>query len=811
MDWYLIEGGCKQMFEIKKSVEIFTIVGLILNLLISSCSSGDNSGTGQSNASADSAGTPVQVSVSATDPDGDQLHYRWASTEGTINNVDAPTTTWIVPTGTGLQFAYVVVSDGKGGYTESRAAALTYDQTPPQPTGPADITPPPLKGNAGYIWGSVFFKSSFGRNVYLPNVTVTLAPDGAKTVTDSKGEFFISNLRTDISYTATYQISGASNETLSPITASTPRTSRSNILAKELSLSNRVVVAGHVRLADQGFCGIRNEFFADTRPADVRDPRLFAVDDSGTAHTYGTAQLLDNLGNPLTAQTFPINHYGDFVIVRTSVTAGQVAKVRVRCDADGSAHDSPTFSIGVATNPPSQFSGAIKVPFVITVPNSRPTVKSMVVLRNGQDVGRPDLPKPRTLFTNLDGTSPRFGIDDDARNLIAEISSTPGDDTFFTYKGIDTRRSACAYYRAIGAVQGCDENGSPTGAQLTLNQWKATYNLFPFSGGNPNNLPASDGHEVRIQYVNRSDLNLVRDMQAVKLSNGDLAYNVCNYPGPQDVNNPLGAPKEIGAEQQADIDLAIENARRSIGMIVCVAMDYSPVTRLTRFYTFGPTGKLFLSVSLDGRREKFMPGSCTACHGGAAYGGRYPDDGTGRPDIQSHWQPFDMSNLKVKFSSQDELNAIKLAIKTLNQRMVGGGAVPPDPRYDPMTTPRTRELITNWYKIDRPGRPAGLSPLDQDPSFIPQSVTNNFGGPTLSTIYKQIIQPGCQTCHAAQGTTTVDIPELTDTTRVCGGSEILDRNHTMPNSLVPFERFWLDPSLPPLLGCGTKPTKHHAL
>ena len=50
---------------------------LLIIPLVLSCSSSDNSGG--SSPTANTAGTTVQVSVSATDPDGDQLHYRWAA------------------------------------------------------------------------------------------------------------------------------------------------------------------------------------------------------------------------------------------------------------------------------------------------------------------------------------------------------------------------------------------------------------------------------------------------------------------------------------------------------------------------------------------------------------------------------------------------------------------------------------------------------------------------------------------------------------------------------------------------------------
>lgn len=737
------------------------------------CGNGDNGASTSASSSSSAAGTPVQVSVSATDPDNDQLHYRWAVTEGTINNVDAPATTWIVPPGTGLQFAYVVVSDNRGGYTESRAAALTFDQNPQPLTPAADIIPSVPTGNARYIWGSVSYSpAQFGRQVYLPNVTVTLSP-GRSTVTDMKGQFFFSNVPNG-TYNVTYQLPGAPSETQTlTVDNNTPLPTSPSFgyIPIQLSLSSTLNVAGSVRHADHSFCGIRNEFFTNSSAQN-----LFTGPISGGARLFTAT-------NSVLSDSFAINHYGDFLIVRGSVIAGTQAKVRITCD--NGVGDSAVISLPAL--------GPAKVS-AVTLQNSRPIVRSMSVVANGQDVGRPDLPKPRTLFTSLSGTNTTFND----QSLIAEIIHTPGDDAFLTYKGIDTRKSACAYYRAIGAVEGCDANGNPTGAQLTLAQWKSKFNLSPFSNTNPDAIPLAPGtQEVKILYINKADLNFVRDMQAVKLADGNIAYNVCNYPGPQDVNNPLGAPKEIGTETQADIDLAIENARRTIGMVSCVAMDYSAIPGVnggapfTKFYIFGPTGKLFLSVSLDGRREKFMPGTCTNCHGGDAYGGRFPDDGSGRPDIKSRWQPFDMANLV--FSSQQDMDVANASIKTLNQMLVGQG-------LETLTTDRTKSLISGWYLNNS---------STQNSDFIPVGAPPAPAGQSAVSFYRSITQPMCQTCHAAQRVNE----NLTDSTKVCGGSSILEQNHTMTNALVPFERFWLDSTLPPKLnlGCNSKPLNHPAL
>src|SRR4051812_6087088 len=71
---------------------------------------------------ADSGVTKTYLSVAAADADGDGLHYQWRVTGGTIDNRDAKETVWTMPDGPGLHFAYVTVSDGKGGYAEQQYA-----------------------------------------------------------------------------------------------------------------------------------------------------------------------------------------------------------------------------------------------------------------------------------------------------------------------------------------------------------------------------------------------------------------------------------------------------------------------------------------------------------------------------------------------------------------------------------------------------------------------------------------------------------------------------------------------------------------
>jgi hypothetical protein len=777
------------------------VLGLVLcSATLSACGGSDTPGTSSTTPSGTppaTTGTTVQVSVNATDPDGDTLHYRWAVTEGTINNVDKSSTTWTVPPGSGLQFAYVLVSDNKGGYTEFRAAGLTMAAVPQQSS--ASITPPADSGK-GFIWGTLFY-DGFGRQVYLPDWDVQVTgPDGTfDTKTDMKGEFFFPGLNLAATYSFSYKIPGQANFTTTSqsISTSTLPTSPSSptYSRQKVTLTGTLHIAGTVRMNDRlpngqpypSYCGVRDEFFTRPGTSNMLDGPI-----------SGTVELLDannnTVGTPNPRPRATVNHYGDYLIVLNQLALAPVGpKVRVRCE--DLIEDR---SVNLAA-----LSGQQNGPF-FTLDNSRPVVNKMTVTLNGRDVGRPDLPTPVKLKT------------------IPEMDLAPGDDAFLAYKGLDTRKGACAYYKAIGAVQGCDADGFPTGAQLTLSQWRKNFNL---SAGDPN--------EVTAQFVNSMDLNFGRDYQGIKLPNDVVAINVCNYPGPQDVTSPDGRPRKIGEETQADINLSIENMRRGIGKIVCVAMDYSAIPNINggnpfiKFYIFGPTEKLLLSVSLDGRREKFMPGVCVGCHGGDNYGGNFPEDGSGRANIGSYFLPFDVANFA--FSTSDPtLTRDKLLgpLRQLNELLT---SIPVSQPTKPVTTNARSLITTQWYPNDTTNE----QQLPVPPNYLNQQIVGN--GTTACTVchasgstpgplnaeamYSTVIGPSCAVCHASNSIVGEPLaggqPPITFFGRppghylrqnglhgphtVCGGSQDLKMNHTMPNALATFERFWLTPDQPAAL------------
>jgi mono/diheme cytochrome c family protein len=368
---------------------------------------------------------------------------------------------------------------------------------------------------------------------------------------------------------------------------------------------------------------------------------------------------------------------------------------------------------------------------------------------------------------------------------------------FLSAKGIDSRASACRYYQAIGAVSACDGSGTPKEPKegrvekeakepeesrqpgklqgaITFDDWKRATGLAPFGRGGAT--------EVSATYVNRVDLGLTRNHHSVSYGPGQVAAYVCNHLGPLDGS-------------KAAIDTAVDNAVHGRNLVACVGMDHGVTPGVngdqpfTRFLIFGPSGELLPSVNLDGRREKFVPGVCVACHGGSKYAGRYPTSGPSRADIGAHFLPYDTGNFA--FSTQVGLREVDqaAALKALNLNVLQTGPTPP-----------TQELIAGWYAD-------GGTLLDKD--YLPTSWAPT--SPVAQTFYREVYARSCRTCHVAFGETLNfdhfdnlaftahpdgngalgERGSLRTAISACSGfSASFVRNFSMPNSLTTFNLFW---------------------
>ena len=712
---------------------------------------------------AQSAGTSrtVALSVAVTDKSGGRLHYRWRSSDGAITNVDAPTTTWALPPGgPGVHFAYVMVSNGMGGYTQRRIAVIT-DSLPPAPgytvaaASANRLRPPPgaaQRGDyfKGYIETAGYTEPNGNpRAVYEPNVLVHLQdpnnsairfPANRDVVTDYKGQYVIAGVPANGAYEAHCSIPSlgiadqlCAYETTLPDSA-TPDYFPGYAAVDATGTQYVPWVGGALHLADGSPCGVQDEFF--------------------NVHATATATLLSAApGYKVLAGPVPVNEFGDFAL---PYRAG-AALVRLRCE--GAA----PLIVGFAADPAS---GDYNAGTSVLSTAQAPLVTDMSATLNGAPVGK-FLPPPSG-----------FASDVLSRN-----------DGFLTSKGIDSRRGACQYYRAIGAVQDCDDNGNFKGTVLTYDDWQRSVRIGPYV--------RTGTRQYSANFINRADLNLARQHVSVSYGPQQTAAVVCNHLGP-----PANDPQQLLNPSQADIDTAVLNAVANKNLVACVAMDYFAYAGVNggkpfvRFMIFGPDGSLLPSVNLDGRAEKFVPGTCVVCHGGSHYQGKYPENGSGFADIGAHFLPYDTGNFE--FANAPGLTAPEQeeSIYRLNQNVLNTGP-----------TVAEQELIAGWY-------PGGSHALDLN--YIPSSwITPSVVQPssTVTDFYTKVMARSCRGCHVSQIEAynfdhEYNIDQLADVFTVpprsplfadpnyefvrsiCGGKRGIQRDHMMPNSLVTFNRFW---------------------
>lgn len=351
---------------------------------------------------------------------------------------------------------------------------------------------------------------------------------------------------------------------------------------------------------------------------------------------------------------------------------------------------------GLTADAQIQIEGAQPVPaavgeVVTNLDSMVPAVTGMTALFSGTNVGI-FLPPPAAV-------SPRH---EDARE----------EDVFLTAKGIDSRPSAWKYYQAIGAITEYDaEHDRPIGG-ITFDDWKRHTRMDPYA--------TAGKHDVTATYVNRVDLNLTRVHHSISYGSNAVAAYVCNFLGP-------------AADNQGEVNKAINNAVNGRNLVACVAMDDTVTAGVnggrpfTRFLIFGPNGRLLPSINLDGEGEKFVPGACVACHGGDHYAGSFPPTGSPSPDIGAHFLPYDTGNFS--FATNSGLTEVdeESAIHQLNLNVLDAGP-----------TPASRELIAGWYQ-------SGAGILDKD--YVPPS----YAGKSTNAIafYKEIYAKSCRTCHVA--------------------------------------------------------------
>jgi len=658
----------------------------------------------------------VSVEVNVTDAPGDVLSYRWRATDGQIVNINAATTIWTLPPGPGLHFAYVQVANGNGGYTERRVAVSTENIGSPLSRNfvPRDPTPPAAPKETGSTFRVSVVTDLTSHLVYGANIPVYMEKLSTGEIspilsTDLKGEAIFRNL-----IPGNYALFCSLDEgqtfidcTGDPIIIDSEAQTYTTWMILNTEAYG-AVTAGSALLADGNPCGIVSPFF--------------------NTEVTGQASFLNSDGVTISTPS-QTNAYGDYLLPLA------VGATSVKLECEGVA---PQFEVATTT-------GGLSLPGLSTIfpGTAAPEIVSMSATFDNAEIGI-FLPPPNGLPSDV----------------------VPRADMFLAFKGLDTDRSACEYYKVIGAVLDCDAEGNISGG-VNFDDWKRVNHMEPYV--------INGQTEYSAIYVNEVDLNLTRNHHSISYGPDQTAAYVCNYLGPKNTT-------------QAEVDIAVDNALNNKDLVACVAMDHlvhegvNNGQAFTRFFTFGPDGNLLKSVNLDGRGEKFLPGTCIACHGGDHYAGKFPEDGTGSANIGAHFLPYDVSNFA--FSQAIGLTATEQqhAIKQLNLNILNAGP-----------TLAVTELIDGWYANNAD---------EMDEEYLPESWENAIqnGDTAALDYYRYVLAPSCRTCHVAfnekynfdhfdnvlfQGNRVPG--KLTAT---CGQSIDSRIGHSMPNSLVTFNRFW---------------------
>jgi hypothetical protein len=499
----------------------------------------------------------VTVNVSVSDPTG--VTYRWRSSDGQITDQDAPSTQWTLPAGPGLHFAYVLVSNGKGGYTERRIMVNTDGLSAVQPRPPMNLIAPPAPTPSArpvpfraWLGGGLtsspqeLVAKSTDLKVALPDVKVDAISE--QSITTLMGDFVLNTFAPQKPpqsvpklncLVSTVEISSCLGRDASQI-------SDDQVFDVEANQTNRIDpvltkstgpgitqgitwYTGSVGLPDGSPCGTENEFFGVKKSA--------------------TAELMGIPGTQVHA-----NSWGQYSIPVTEQMRQMDLSVIVGCqDADPVTF--PTTNSGTPLPAPPGGDTASRDFRPVTIGSNAPVVSSMSVT-------------PTTIPSKfIDPTDPTM-----APPLPSDIVP-PRPAKFLAMKGLDTRLSGCLYYKAIGAVRDCetkdpDKIGNFKEGAISFEDWKRTVRIDQYAP------PGTK--QYRAVFVNRVDLNLTRDHHSVSynsMSNpmGATAGYVCNHLGPQ--RTPAD-PTSLDPTQD-EINKVIDDAVAGKNLVACVAMDYS--------------------------------------------------------------------------------------------------------------------------------------------------------------------------------------------------------------------------------------------
>ena len=352
----------------------------------------------------------------------------------------------------------------------------------------------------------------------------------------------------------------------------------------------------------------------------------------------------------------------------------------------------------------------------------------------------------------------------------------------------NTTAYASAYYRAI----------DPANQKDTLAKWKAANG---FGGG---------GNERLAVFRDVLDLGYGRRMTGRLNADGSVAFFVENY----NVSNVPGGYSTVNVDAAVARDTKWHVGTNAIewSATPCdAALDpgtCDPTVKFAKYFNFSSAdGTRQLTVDLDGRGQKAMPGPCITCHGGRGDPLTPPDAGTGLPrfalvgnsvsqkrgDTQGRLQPFRVDTFEWSTAAGFTRADQEATLKTFNQWVLctypGGGNVTGS--WGNCTRPAAgahewqgtaAEMLEAFY-----GGP-GMPNAQFSDTYLPAGWAPN------ANLYQQVVVPFCRTCHLVRGTahqSDIDFATLAKFQGYAGRIKVhvFDRGN-MPLARLVYTDFW---------------------
>jgi hypothetical protein len=352
---------------------------------------------------------------------------------------------------------------------------------------------------------------------------------------------------------------------------------------------------------------------------------------------------------------------------------------------------------------------------------------------------------------------------------------------------------AQAYYATI----------DPANERDTLAKWKAK-----------NGFDSGTGIQVTVVFGDKRDLGYGRRLTA----HYDPAN--CNSPVAVLVENYLVDTGGDYAYSQLSLDAAVVQDRRWHLGTYAIEFSQGPSgtgRRFTKFFAFDAvSGARSLSIDLDGRGDKAIPGPCITCHAGRGDALRPAADALGPPfpgianspsrqpsdvltvngDVLAHLQPLEADQFDFAsapgFTRADQ----EAAIKAINKMVLSTYPIATATAFD---EDRCRAVVAgNEWLGTAANLIKGAYGGDTLPNanFADTYLPAGWAGAGQTMLYQNVVAPYCRGCHILLGSASQSDLDFESFSKFQGfanrtKAHVIDRGN-MPLARIVFDRFAAD-------------------